>query len=64
MVQVFKNYPIRYLASDLGVAYAFAFLLAIAGLVWWIISGLRSIEYGRVKTVLLRIEEEIDSLPL
>ena len=60
----FKNYPLRYLASDLGVAYAFAFLLAIAGLVWWIISGLRSIEYGRVKTVLLRIEEEIDSLPL
>lgn len=40
----FKYYPMRYLASDLGVAYAFAFLGAIAGLVWWIISGLRSIE--------------------
>ena len=39
-----KNYPVRYIASDLGVAYVFSLLGAIAGLVWWIISGFRNIE--------------------
>lgn len=39
-----KNYPVRYIASDLGIAYAFSLLGAIAGLVWWSISGFRNIE--------------------
>ena len=40
----FRNYPERYKAIDRGVAYAFAILGAIAGIVWFIVGGFKNIE--------------------